>query len=556
MALNLKSDLQNLIKGEIQDDQQTLENYSKDAGIYEIQPQVVVFPKDEEDIKQLVKFVNNHPNEHLSITARSAGTDMGGGAVNDSIIISLTKYFNQVKKIGEDYCITQPGVFYRDFEPQTLKHHLLLPCYTASREINTVGGMVANNSAGEKTLAYGQTQNYIAELKVILSDGNEYTIKPLNKTELNKKLQQKDFEGGIYQKIYNLTTTNSDLIQSAKPNVSKNSAGYLLWEVMKEDGIFDLTKLFVGSQGTLGIITEIKFKLIKPKKHSNLLVIYLHNLTNLGEIINTILSHKPESLESYDDQTLKVVAKFLPDVLSVMKPNNLVKLAWDFIPEALMTLVGGFPKLIILAEFTGDSEEDVAQVIEQTKQDLSPLKLQMRSTADEQEARKYWTMRRESFSLLRKHSEHMRTAPFIDDFIVKPEYLPEFLPKLQKIMKKYRKDLIYTIAGHIGNGNFHIIPLMDFTKDRTKTVIKELSQKVYDLVFEYKGSMAGEHNDGLVRGPFLKQMYGEKVYELFKEIKKIFDPNDIFNPHKKTDATFEYSLAHLSHPHPEVEHGS
>src|SRR3989338_5959455 len=199
---------------------------------------------------------------------------MTGGGLTESVVVDVTKHLNKIKAIGKDSAVVEPGVYYRDFEKETLQHDLLLPSYPASKDICTVGGMAANNSGGEKTLAYGKTEDYVMELKAVLSDGKEYLIKPLTKDELDKKLKQTDFEGKIYQKIHQLITRNAEILKNARPKVSKNSAGYYLWNVW--DGKhFDLTKLLVGSQGTLGIITEIKFRLIRPKKYSRLAVIFL-----------------------------------------------------------------------------------------------------------------------------------------------------------------------------------------------------------------------------------------------------------------------------------------
>lgn len=541
----VKEAIKTVFKGELSDDEQTLTTYSKDASIFDIKPQLVLSPNDSSDIQSLVRYINTNPGQNLSITPRSAGTCMSGGAIGESLILDMTKHFNKVLEVGDDFSITQPGVFYRDFEVKTLEKGLLLPCYTASREINTVGGMVGNNSAGEKTLTFGQTKDWVSSLKVILSDGNEYIFYPLTKSELDKKLAQTDFEGKIYNRLFNLLDENYDLIQKARPEVSKNAAGYLLWDAWDKN-TFDLSKLIVGSQGTLGIVTEIKFKLIKPNKHSKLLVIFLHNIEELETVVNKVLEFKPESFESYDDQTLKVAMRFLPEVLKVFKPGSLISLIFSFLPEMWMSISGGMPKLVLLAEFTGSSEEEVNQKCMQAQLGIKQFKLKNRITASEEETRKYWVLRRESFNLLRHHAKHMRTAPFIDDIVIKPKYLPEFIPKLELILKDYNKDIIYTMAAHIGNGNLHIIPLMDFTKERTKQLIPEISRRVYDLVFEYHGSMDGEHNDGMVRGPYLPQMFGEDIYQLFKEVKNIFDPDNIFNPHKKVDATFEYSYAHLS----------
>ncbi len=544
--MELKSYLQSILEGEILDDSQTLETFSKDASIFQIKPQLVIAPKSSQDIQKLIKLVLKNPELNLSITPRSAGTDMSGGPLSDSLVLDMTKYFNQVLGFTNNQVTTQPGVYYRDFEKETLAKNLILPCYTASRELNTVGGMAANNSAGEKTLSKGQTEKYVKSLKVVLSDGNEYEIKPLNKAALDKKIAQKNFEGNFYKQIFQLIQDNQELIKKSTPNVSKNSAGYLLWKVWDEE-TFDLTKLFVGSQGTLGVITEITFELVPPTTHSKLLVVFMKDLNNLAQIINKVLEKKPESFESYDDQTLKVASKYLPEVFKAMKVGNIFSLALGFIPEALMAITSGFPKLVLIAEFTGNSEDEVLKKAEEAQKSLEEFKLKTRLTSDEEDAKKYWTLRRESFNLLRKHSNNLRTAPFIDDLVVKPEYLEEFLPKLRKILNDYK--LIYTVAGHIGNGNFHIIPLMDFRSTDTRRIIPELSDKVYKLVFEYKGSMTGEHNDGLVRGPYLEQMFGKNMYQLFKEIKMIFDPKNIFNPHKKIDATFQYSYQHIVSEH-------
>jgi FAD/FMN-containing dehydrogenase len=314
----LSDSLKSVVKGDVLTDEATLTAFSKDASIFAIKPQVVVAPKDADDLKALVKFINQDPSQKLSLTPRSAGTCMSGGAINDSITLDMLKYFNQVVFVGDDYAITQPGVFYRDFEKHTLEKNLLLPCYTSSRELNTVGGMVGNNSAGEKSLNYGQTERYVRRLKMVCSDGNEYEFKPLSKADLDQKMQQPDFEGDLYRKIYNLVAQNYELIQAKKPITSKNSTGYGLWNVFK-DGIFDMTKVITGSQGTLGVVTEIEFQLSKPKTHTAMLEIELKNLDKLDQIVLEVLKFTPESFECFDDQTLMYATKFLGDIIKDFK---------------------------------------------------------------------------------------------------------------------------------------------------------------------------------------------------------------------------------------------
>jgi FAD/FMN-containing dehydrogenase len=235
--------------------------------------------------------------------------------------------------------------------------------------------------------------------------------------------------------------------------------------------------------------------------------------------------------------------RYFGDIAKRMGGKNILALAWQFLPEAWMTLTGGMPKLVLLAEFTGSTMAEVDERLEKAKAAVAPFKVRSRVTRTEDEARKYWVMRRESFNLLRQRVKKLRTAPFIDDFCIRPSDLPKFLPELYAILGRYK--LIFTVAGHVGDGNFHIIPLMDLADPKTKGTIEELSSRVYELVFKYGGSTTGEHNDGLIRGPYLRSMFGDEVYALFEEVKRIFDPDGIFNPGKKVGATIEYALRHL-----------
>lgn len=544
---NIFNEMKTKIKGEVLMDKATLLNYSHDASLFEIQPTAVVFPKDSEDVKELVKFVSKHKHDHssLSLTGRSAGTDMSGGSINDSIIVAFEKHFNRIISITDDIARVQPGVFYRDFEKETLKHGLLFPSYPASREICAMGGIVNNNSGGEKSLEYGKTEKYIKELKVVLADGEEHTIAPLSYGQLKSKTGQDNFEGEIYRKIYKLVAENYDLLQRAKPKVSKNSAGYYLWNIYDpQTKTFDLTQLFVGAQGTLGLVTEASIKLIPVKQNSEMMVIFVTDFLHLGEIINKVLPLQPESFEVYDDHTLKLALKFFPSFAKKLGAQNLISTGLHFLPEFGMLLRGGIPKLVMQVEFTGDNQDQLNEKVAKLQQTLEPLHLKTRVAPNKQAALKYWLIRRESFNLLRQKIKNKHTAPFIDDFIVRPEYLPEFLPKINAIFDKY-PHLIYTVAGHIGDGNFHIIPLMDIEDPKQREIIPILSKEVYALVLQYKGSITAEHNDGLIRTPFLQSMYGEKVCALFAQTKHIFDPDNIFNPRKKVGGDLNFAMQHI-----------
>ncbi len=526
-------------EGEILSDSANLVRYENDTSLFELRPALAVKPKGVDDIKKLVSFVSNKKNEDpsLSLTARAAGTGMAGGALNDSIVVDVCN-MNRIKSVTTARAIVEPGVFYRDMDAETQKLGVIMPSFPASRNLCAVGGMTGTNASGEMTLTYGSTDRWVKRLKVVLSDGNEYEFGALTPAEIEEKKKLPTFEGDIYRHMHELLEKNYDLIKNAKPKVAKNSTGYALWNVWDRK-TFDLTKLFTGSEGTLGIFTEIEFALIKPKKHRKLLVLFLRDLNKLSEVVTKVLIHKPETFESYDDHTFQFAIRFFPDIVKSLK-TGIFSLGLSFIPEAIMILRGGFPKLVLLAEFTGDTEEEANHKANLAFEDLKGFHAPMEIMRTQKDAEKFWTIRHESFNLLRKHGGTDKTAPFIDDIIVAPEKLPLFLPKLAEVMSEYK--LTYTIAGHIGDGNLHIIPLMNLRRARDRDIVMELSQKVFDLVFSFGGSMSAEHNDGLVRTAYLRQMYGDEVYRLFEETKKIFDPKNIFNPGKKV---FGKDLAYI-----------
>ena len=522
-------------KGDVDERKETLEVYSEDTSIFKITPRIVTYPKDVADLHTLIHYAHTRRGE-LSLTARSAGTDMSGGPLTDSVVVDFTRYFNRIHTVNENLATVQPGVYYRDLERETLHYNAILPSYTASKELNTAGGMVANNSAGEKSLTYGKTERYTRKLKMVLQDGKEYTFEKLSRAELEAKKTQDDYEGEIYRRVEILINQHHDSITAAKPQVTKNSAGYSIWNVWdKEADTFDMTQLFVGSQGTLGFVSEITFDLVKPKQASRMLVLFLRprHFSQLGKIINMVLEYKPESFESYDDKTFNVMLRVFPKLLKRLGGNPF-KLAYDFWPEIKMMLTGGIPKLVLMAEFSADTEKEANDITRAAECAIySTFGLSTHITVNEKESEKFWIIRRESFKLLRENVLGKHTAPFIDDIVVAPQYLPKFLPRLYKILDEY--NLTYTVAGHVGDGNFHIIPLMDFSRPDFVDIVNELSERVYTLVAEYHGSITGEHNDGLIRTPYLHKMFSPEVLKVFLEIKEIFDPNRIFNPNKKVD---------------------
>ncbi len=532
-------------QGEILTDWDTRHAYSRDASIFEMTPACVARPKNVQDLKTLVNWVAKNKSRHpeLSITARAAGTDMSGGAINDSIIADMAAHFGRIEMFGPDYAVVRPGVFYHDFEAESLKRNLLLPCHPASKALTTLGGMAANNSGGGKSFIYGQAKDYIEEIRAVLADGNEYVFGELDNSQLEQKLRLPGFEGELYRGVFRLLRDNYELLQKARPKTLGNASGYLLWEVWDKN-TFNLARLFAGSQGTLGIITQIKYRLVRPKAFSELAIIKLHSLARLGEAVACLCNYYPDSLEGFDRQVLKAMLRFLPDLSKRMGGSRLKNLQ-AFMPEILDKLAGALPKMLLLAEFAGNSREEVLEKMVLLEKELySKFRVRAKFAAGEREMEKYRILRQENLNLLRQRGKKEFAASFIDDVIVPPAALGEFLPRLEAVLGQYPK-LKYAITGQLGDGNLHILPLVDFNNPRHRAIIPHLSQKVYDLVLAFGGSLSAQHNDGLMRTPFLEKMYGREVVMLFAEIKRIFDPQNIFNPGKKTGLNLAQAMGHM-----------
>jgi FAD/FMN-containing dehydrogenase len=543
---SLLLELEKIFKGEIDSSKTTREAYSHDASIFEIEPQAVVFPQNTHDIKSLVHFValNRQFYPELSITPRSGGTDMSGGAIGDSLVVDMTRHFNKIKKVTSTSAHLQPGVFYRDFDPISIKHNAQIGSVPASRMICTVGGMVANNSGGERSLQFGNTENFVAELSVVFADGNEYIVKPLTKKELTAKMKQGDFEGNLYKRVYELIESDYDRISTARPHTHKNSMGYNLWAVWsRTTGIFDMTKLIVGSQGTLGIVTDITFKLVPRHPHSGILVCFLSQTDQLGDIINVVLGHKPSTFEGFDDITYDLAFKFYKSFRTTLGAKEYLRVQKDVLADRLR-FKKRTPKLVLMVEFEDKTSVGVLKKIQDMQADLLQFEgVQTEIEHDEIESQRFWTIRRASFSLLRQKVKDKFAAPFIDDLAVQPKYLPEFLPALRTIIKKYQ--LPATLAGHFGDGNFHIIPLMSIEAPHEQAKLEPAMREIVKLVLSYEGTLAGEHNEGMIRGPWLEAMFGKEMVGHFRTVKNIFDPQKIFNPHKKVDADWQYSMDHV-----------
>lgn len=542
---SLVGELRKLIEGTVQTDPAVRHRASHDASIYELVPDAVVTPRHTADVKKLVSFVSAHKAMHpkLSITPRSAGTDMSGGAIGNSLLLEMTPHFQKIEGLQKNILHVQPGAFLRDIDPFLITKQLQLGCAPASRKLCTIGGVVANNAGGEQSLRYGNADRSVQELEVVLADGNTYTIKPLTKKQLDKKLFEDTFEADLYRRVFALIENNYDTVRNARPHTNKNSMGYNLWNVWDRDtGIFDMTQLFSGSQGTLGIITDIKIEAVPKATHSGLLLAYLPSLKHLGEIIDTVTQHQPATFEGFDDITFNLGIRYFNTFRRQLGTKAFLRQQAQLM-KSVAKFKGHLPSILLMIEFDGEDQAEVLQKISSLHDDLKKFKIRMDIESDKAASAPFWQIRRASLSLLRNQIDGRYASPFIDDMTVQPRYLAQFIPEVRKVIRKYK--LPATIQGHFGDGNFHIIPLMDIVGTKDQAKLEPVMRELIPIVLKYGGTMAGEHNDGMVRGSWLPAVFGHDVYALFREIKEIFDPLYIFNPHKKTDASWDYSMSHI-----------
>ncbi len=500
--------LNKILKGELKVDDKTLEHYSSDGSIFKIKPKGVIFPKNWEDIFNLINFVNNENKlgNNLSITARGKGTDLTGAPLSNSLIVRFPGFLDKILEIGDDFARVEPGVIYGDLQKELAKQGKTIPVNPASSNFCSVGGMVANNSGGTKSVKYGETRDYVRSLKVILSNGEEIN------TYESKELKFKNYS----KKFKELLEKNKDLIEKSKPNTTKNASGYYLWTI--GDSISEsLKNLFIGSEGTLGIIKEITFKTVKKPTHDGILLGYFSDLKKAGIAVIELLKYNPSALEMVD--------KSIVDIVSELEP------------ELVVDLPKQTPRIILYAEFDGFSEYEVKEQIKKAQIIMENFADEFHSALEKDEKERLWSVRLKSASVIENTKSSKKGIPFVDDCTVSPERLPEYIENINKILKSYNTS--FAVWGHAGNANLHVYPFIDLGDSAQKSLVPKIARDFYELIGKMKGAASGEHGDGISCSPFLELTYGKEMVELFKKVKNIFDSKNIFNPICKTGVTLD-----------------
>lgn len=519
-----------LFNGEVDTTEETRKKASRDASIFEVTPAGVISPRDVTDIQAVVRWANEQAESGNPVTlaARVGGTCMSGGSLTQGYILDLKTHFNYVGDVDTDArtITTQTGAMHLAVETAVKERGLLFAPYTSSRDICGIGGMLGNNASGEQSIKYGPTSDNVQSLKVVLSDGNEYEFGPLSRAEVEAKKRQPTYEGHVYRELTKLLDDNAFTIATNHPRTVKNAAGYQLWDLWDAHRkTFNLGRLFIGAQGTLGIITEAKLTLVKPGSFQRMIVTPIADLTKLAEVVKTMLRYEPITCETFDHFTYELAEQLYPD-------------------DAARAHVAKGKHMVILSVFEAETQDQADIVAGQAKEMLEKLGHETFWIDDQASVESFLLIRRKSFKMLLEHpTPKTRAEAFLEDTIVPLENYGAFLSELEAILKEY--NMVYTYAGHIGSGSIRLVPLADMEAEGAAERIMELETKVNDLVIRYGGSISVDHNDGIIRTPYLEKQFGTEMVQLFAQVKRLFDPNSIFNAGKKVGGTYEYAVEHI-----------
>ncbi len=504
--------LRHHILGEVYTDKKILEYFSTDGSVLTLMPKIIIYPRRTSDVRKLTRFTWQLAEKGTSvpITARGRGTDQAGGALGEGVVVSFPGHMNRVIELTKDTVSVQPGIIYRNLQDILKTHGRFLPPYPSSIDYSTIGGAVANNAGGQNSFKYGMTRDYVKSPEVVLANGERINTKRLTKRELNKKKGETSFEAEIYRKVDGLITDNAELIKETDLGLSKNSAGYELRGIKRKDGSFDLTPLFVGSQGTLGLITEITLRTEPYNPNTNLILAFFDDITKAGEAVEMLRELKPLAIEMVDQNLLNFVQKHNPRQLNEL-------------------LEEPFPKLVLIVEFNNEKKQIRNNKSRKAKKILRDKAFEIIHTEDIYEQEVIWKIRHSAAAVAASDSvDGAKALPVIEDGIVPQEKFTEFPEAIYAIFKKYKLEV--SVWGHAGDANLHTQPFLNLAKTADRQKMFKLMDEYYDLLIKMGGTTNGEHSDGRLRAPYLPLIFGEEMYDVYKKINEIFDPYSTLNP--------------------------
>lgn len=488
--MRIAGDLLRIAKGEALDDSWSRKVYSVDASHYEITPAAVAYPTDDHDVQQVCEysFTNKIP-----ITARGAGTSLLGQSLsNGGIILDFTKHMSRIMEIEGDHVVVQPGIVKGVLDRELKKRNKFLPPDPASSNYCTIGGMIADNSSGIHCLGYGNTIDFVEEINVVYPDGRA----GFAGTE--------KFDATM-RKLHELLAPFAGAIKNGYPKVNKNSCGYRLDAVLAGDK-FQPHRIFAASEGTLGIVTSAKMRILDIPAYRCILVLGFENLLDAVSAVPAILKFSPAALEMMDHTIVS-----------------------DFCTMSVIDDVRG---CLLLVEFAGDSNRSVEERMTLCKQGLAGRGSMIEYTADDESITRIWQARKGALNDIMKMTVGSRKPiGLIEDTVVRPDLLADHAAGLLQTYRENKLD--YVMFGHVGDGNMHTRPVIDLGSKSQVELMERIAASVFVKVIKSGGSITGEHGDGLARVGYIEMMYGKQLTELFSKVKRLFDPGFTMNPGMK-----------------------
>ncbi len=512
--------LENELSGELFTDEAVKRIYATDASAYREVPQAVAIPKTEDDLKKLIHFA--HANK-TSLIPRTAGTSLAGQVVGGGIVVDVSKYFNRIIEINteEGYVWVQPGIVRDELNRELAKHGYFFAPETSTANRAMIGGMIGNNSCGSNSVVYGSTREHLLEVKALLSDGSEVHFKETESLVGNSELENQVYESikEILSDVENIERIKREF---PKPSIPRRNTGYAL-DLLADMKPFDqkgkrfnFCSLIAGSEGTLAFVTAAKLKLTKlPKGEKRLVCVHTKTVDDALKANLIALNYQPYACELMDHYILEATAR------------NKEQAENRFFVE-------GEPKAILVVELIGDTEKEVDTRILQFLTELGKQRLGYAFPIIKgDDIKKVWSLRKAGLGLLSNIPGDTKPAPVIEDTAVDVKDLPNYIGDFNKILHKH--DLYSVHYAHAGSGELHLRPYLNLKTEEGVKLFRTIAEEIADLVKKYDGSLSGEHGDGRLRGEFIPRMIGEGNYQLLKEIKKAWDPNNIFNPGKIVD---------------------
>ncbi len=509
--------LEKEIAGEVRFDAVSRALYSTDASVYQIAPLGLVVVRTREDLISAVRICAAH---RCPLTVRGGGTAQAGQAIGAGLQIDTSKYYNAILElnVAERWVRVQPGIVLDELNAQLRPHGLRFAPDVSTASRAAVGGMMGNNSSGARSVLYGKTIDHVLEQEVILGDGSVARFRPRSGADLEAALQADSFEGGLYRAVRRIALSNAAEVERRFPKVLRRVGGYNLDEFVDPARPMNLAKIMVGSEGTLGVVLEAKLNLVPLPKAKAVLCVQFHDLLEALAATPAILAHKPSACEVMD--------RFILDH-SYLSPN---------LQRTRETFVEGNPGALLCIEFYDDTAAALPPRLEACELDLRTrgLGYHFHHACDLAAQARVWSLREAALGLSMTMKEDAKSLSFVEDTAVAPEKLRDYIERFLAIVKKH--DTVAGVYAHASVGCLHVRPVINMKTAAGIRRFEAIANDVADLVLQFGGSLSGEHGDGMVRSPFMRKMFGDQLYEAFRDIKRSFDPLGIFNPGKIVDS--------------------